>query len=152
MMRSLWLLLFVLLPHTLCLYAACGKSTTEKTPVVDHYIDDAVLHRRWAVMTDCSHPERPWVLMEVPSERAISMSPKAMSPQHLKPSIAAGAEVQLWSVNPDASVHLLGIALDAGAKGQIIHVRLRHSTTVLEGRVCEAGSAELVIRDRWKSR
>jgi len=151
--------LFALLLFSLPGQAACSgvrPAGSADVHVIDHYITDTVLHRKWAVMVDCSHPERPWTLEEVPMQRKVSTS---LNASHLlsersqsAPLVAAGATVQLWRVAPDGSIHLRGVALDSGEEGQTIHVRVQHSTTVLEGKIRGAGSVELLISDRWKSR
>jgi hypothetical protein len=150
-MRPALLLIFALLSQAAPLYAACTAVPTAKgARAVDHYITDNVLHRRWAVIVDCDHPERPWAMEEVkPWHETVSAS---SSPSHLPaPLIRAGAEVQLWRTSPDAHVNLRGIALDAGAEGQTIRVRVQHSTAVLEGKVRGAGSVELLTRNAWKA-
>jgi hypothetical protein len=132
------------------LHAACTAASAG-THVVDHYITDNVLHRKWAVMVDCSHPERPWTMEEVPVQRMLVAAPGSAPQATPLPSIAAGAEVLLWRADADAKIQLRGVALDSAKQGEMIHVRLLHSTVVLEGKVCGPGSAELVTLDRWKS-
>src|SRR5277367_6532052 len=121
---------------------------------VDHYITDGLLHRRWAVEVDCVHPDRPWTLVDVPWQRAGGSAPtKAAIPDIAKtsPLIPVGAKVRLWSTANEANISLLGTALEAGSAGQMIHVRTGQRGTVLEGRVCGAGSVELSIADRWQN-
>ncbi len=131
-----------------------GSSQAESLRV-DHYMTDGLLRRRWAVEVDCVHPERPWTLVDVPWQRAgVSTPTKAAIANIAKtaPLIPAGAKVRIWSIANDASIELSGTALDAGAAGQMIHVRTGERGTVLEGRVCGTGSVELSISDRWQSK
>ena len=123
---------------------------------MDHYISDPVLHRRWAVVVACSHPERPWTLKEVPWQGAAR---PAVSPQTMAglssgntPLIAAGTRVRLWSSAGGASIELAGTALEAGGVGQSIHVRTGTRGTVLEGRVRGAGSVELSSSGKWQNK
>ncbi|HMD21270.1 MAG TPA: flagella basal body P-ring formation protein FlgA [Alloacidobacterium sp.] len=122
---------------------------------VDHYITDGLLHRRWAVAMDCAHPDRPWTLLDVPWQGA---GPSALRKSAITdfakaaPLIPAGAKVRLWSTAGGANIDLSGTALEAGAVGQTIHVRTGQRGTVLEGRVCGAGSVELSTSDRWQKK
>jgi hypothetical protein len=145
-------LLILLAASALPLRAACGAGSVDMH-VVDHYFNDKVLHRRWAVIVDCSHPERPWTMEEVTYRQEIVTNTPHLSPidARLSPRIAAGAVVEIWKVDAGGNIHLRGVALDAAAEGQEIHVRLQHSTAVLEGRVRGVASVELLTQDRWKS-
>ena len=122
---------------------------------VDHYITDGLLHRRWAVVVDCAHPDRPWTLVDVPWQHAgVSAPTKAAITDIAKaaPLIPAGAKVRLWSTADNASIELSGTALEAGATGQTIRVRTGQRGTVLEGRVRGAGSVELSTSNRWQNK
>jgi hypothetical protein len=122
--------------------------------IVDHYITDAILHRKWAVVVDCGHPDRPWTVKAVPwsSEtgavtlsRANASQPAAIA----KPLVPAGAKVRLWRTAGSTDIELVGTALEAGGAGQTIHVRTGLQGAVLEGRVRGAGSVELFHSNRW---
>lgn len=123
---------------------------------MDHYISDPLLHRRWAVVVDCSHPERPWTLKDVPwqeaSRPAVSGQTRAGLSLGNTPLIAAGTRVRLWSSAGGARIELAGTALEAGAAGQSIHVRAGSRGTVLEGRVRGAGSVELSNSGKWQNK
>jgi hypothetical protein len=145
--------------HASVCHTGAGSSHAESLPVdhyiVDHYITDGPLHRRWAVAMDCAHPDRPWILVDVPWQRAgVPMPTKAAIPDIPKaaPLIPAGAKVRLWSTANRASIELSGTALEAGTEGQSIHVRTGQRGTVLEGRVHGAGSVELSTSDRWQKK
>lgn len=150
---ALVVLLVVPMRATVCNTGA-GLSQAESLRV-DHYITDGLLHRRWAVAVDCTHPDRPWTLVDVPWQRAgVSMPAKAAITDIAKtaPLVPAGAKVRLWSTANGASIELAGTALEAGTEGQTIHVRTGQRGTVLEGRVRGAGSVELSISDRWQKK
>jgi Chaperone for flagella basal body P-ring formation len=123
---------------------------------VDHYITDALLHRRWAVVMDCTHPDRPWTLLDVPWQGAGGSALRTAAitdfAKAAAPLIPAGAKVRLWSIADGASIELSGTALEAGAAGQTIHVRTGSRGTVLQGRVRGAGSVELLASDKWQNK
>ncbi len=130
-----------------------GRSVAEHS-IVDHYITDAILHRKWAVVVDCGHPDRPWTVKAVQWESDAGMA--ALSRVHasqpaaiVKPLVPAGAKVRLWRTGGSTDIELVGIALEAGGAGQTIHVRTGLQGAVLEGRVREAGSVELFHANRW---
>jgi hypothetical protein len=121
---------------------------------VDHYITDAILHRRWAVLVDCTHQDRPWTLEAAPWQDgaglvAVAGRMASGTATVVKPLIPAGAKVRLWRTADGANIELAGTALEAGMAGQVIHVRTGARGTVLEGRVRGAGSVELFSADRW---
>ena len=141
--------------------AACS-ALTAAAPVesrrVDHYVTDAVLHRRWAVLADRTHPERPWTLQEVPWEMPskkllhVPVSAAAADPSaKATPLISAGMKVRLWRNDLGARIELNGTALESGLTGQTIHVRTGSRGTVLEGRVRGASSVELSTSGKWQT-
>ncbi len=123
---------------------------------VDHYITDAPQHRRWSVVVDCSHPERPWTLQAVPwqsgARSAAVREAQAIEPQKSLPLIPAGMKVRLWRTAEGTKIELSGTALDAGAEGQTIHVRTGRHGAVLAGRVRGAGSVELLASTKWQDK
>ena len=136
--------------------SVCTENARVGDLKVDHYIADAVLHRRWAVIVDCGHPERPWTSQAVPwrsdvQNTAIGPTQVASVARTL-PSVPAGAKVRLWRVAEGANIELSGTALEAGSAGQMIHVRIGQRGTVLEGKVRGAGSVELSAPARQQSR
>jgi hypothetical protein len=148
----------VLLTAVPLLASVCGMAQppgVESGPyIVDHYIADTILHRRWAVVVDCAHPDRPWTLKAAlwQSESRVDAA-AAMKGGHpvaiAQPLIPAGAKVRMWRTADGADIELTGTALDAGVAGQTIHVRTGSRGTVLEGRVRGVGSVELLHADRW---
>lgn len=122
---------------------------------IDHYITDTTLHRSWAVMVDCSHPERPWILMPT-LHQVEDSAPRRQHPPvkqiRVNLVVRAGGKVRLWRNADGASIELLGRALESGAIGQAIHVRTGNHGVVLEGRVRGAGSVELLISGRWQNK
>lgn len=145
------------------MHSATCSTTAERGTIsygkllVDHYITDIPLHHRWAVLVDCAHPDRPWTLHDAPWQneslfRAHVQSPSAGT-DWVVPSIRVGARVRLWHMADGANINLSGIAMEAGAAGQTIHVRTGEHNTVLEGRVSGVGSVELLPAEKWlKSR
>src|ERR1700761_4670913 len=122
--------------------------------VVDHYITDAILHRKWAVVVDCGHPDRPWTVKAVPWSSDTGMATlarvNASQPAEIaKPLVYAGAKVRLWRTAGSTDIELVGTALEAGGAGQTIHVRTGLQGAVLVGRVRGAGSVELFHSNRW---
>ncbi|HTZ90383.1 MAG TPA: flagella basal body P-ring formation protein FlgA [Alloacidobacterium sp.] len=131
--------------------AAAGQSSW-----TDHYLTDLASHHRWAVVVDCSHPERPWTLKEVPWQN----TPRPDAVRRAKPVVSAratllippGAKVRLWRNLGGNSIALAGTALEGGVAGEKIHVRTGSRGVVLEGIVRDAGSVELFTSGKWKSR
>jgi len=155
LLSSMILLLCVLPARSLICTSLQGAPQVQGSRM-DHYVSDPVLHRRWAVVGDCSHPERPWTLREVPwqeaSRPAVSRQAEASLALGNAPLIAAGTRVRLWSSAGGASIELAGTALEAGEAGESIHVRAGSRGTVLEGRVRGAGSVELSNSGKWQNK
>ena len=141
--------MFALLAARLACSSVCEGSVQAGDFKVDHYIADPLLHRRWAVLVDCSHPERPWTSELVAWQGKLPISLPKLAPianaVKTPPLIPAGAKVRLWRVDDSASIELSGTALEAGSTGQMIHVRIGRRGTVLEGKVRDAGSVELSV-------
>jgi hypothetical protein len=145
--------------HVQPFYGACNAnraSAQSAVRVVDHYMTDNILHRRWAVTMDCNHPERPWGMEEVQWQS--SATPVVNPAIHLvevisvpAPLVTTGTKVRVWRVGKNASLQLRGIALEPGELGQTIHVRMQQPATVLECKVSGTDSVELLAPDRWKS-
>ena len=152
---SSMILLCALTARSLVCTSLPGASQVQGSRM-DHYFSDPVLHRRWAVVVDCSHPERPWTLKEVPwqdaSRAVMVLQAGAGISISSTPLIPAGARVRLWSNASGASIELAGTTVEAGAAGQIIHVRTGARGTVLEGRVRDAGSVELSSSGKWQNK
>jgi hypothetical protein len=118
----------------------------------ERYVADSVLHRRWVVVVDCSHPERPWTLREVPWQSTSHAMTEHKTESPAMPLVSAGTKVRLWHAGNGASIELTGTALECGAAGQTIHVRTGSRGTVLEGKVRAAGSVELVASSKWQGK
>src|SRR5215831_2158140 len=54
---------------------------------IDHYIYDAALHHRWAVMVDCEHPDWPWTLQSTPWESGAGIT--ELRSKHVGGAVAA---------------------------------------------------------------
>jgi hypothetical protein len=134
--------------------AVCNPGGAEAQLRVDHYMTDALLHRRWAVMVDCSHPDRPWTLKAEPwpGRRRAATSPTESLRKSVTstPLVHAGGKVQIWHVSDGARIELTGTSLETGYVGQMIHVRTGKRGVVLSGKVRGAGSVELSGSGKWK--
>lgn len=152
-------LVLVAVLHVSPFYGACSASHASAelaARVVDHYMTDNILHRRWAVTRDCNHPERPWGMEEVQwqSPATPSVSPAIHLVEVISvpaPLVTTGTKVRVWRIGANASLQLRGVALEPGGLGQTIHVRMQQPATILECRVSGADSVELLAPDRWKS-
>ena len=149
--------IFVLAVSPMCA-SVCNtlRSAPSGEPQIDHYITDAPQHRRWAVVVDCSHPERPWTLQAAPWQsgaRSVAVrETHTVDAQKSLPLVPAGMKVRLWRITEGTKIELSGTALDAGDKGQTIHVRTGRQGTVLAGRVRGAGSIELLASTKWQDK
>lgn len=136
--------------------AVCGArpatGSLEMQQVVDHYIVDYPLHLRWAVTVDCAHPERPWRTVAVAWQEPEGVHAVASQPI-LPPALVvkAGSRVEVWRIADNSMVQLHGTAVDSGAEGQVVHVRLFQSMTVLMGKVRGVGSVELTGSGKWEA-
>lgn len=90
---------------------------------------DRGLHRQWAVERDCAHPERPARLVEVPwsDARAEQTTRRAGNGAGARsaavPAVRAGTRVTVVGQGDEASIHLVGMALEAGSVGDTIRVQ-----------------------------
>jgi hypothetical protein len=79
---------------------------------VHHYLTDSSLDRRWAVVIDCQHPERPASLVMAPAKESGRVDRASRSEANVAPPlVTAGAHVRLWSAHNGAEIQLEGIAL-----------------------------------------
>jgi hypothetical protein len=147
-MRHLWLSLSLLL-FALPMYSAeCGARNSGN--VVVRYIPDGVLHRRWAVVADCAHPEWPWIAEEAPW----GAQPKDMAetatklPPEMMPVVRAGSRVFLWKNTNGTRMVLTVTALGPGRIGDCIRVRTE-SGAILEGKVRGPDLVELMDPAKW---
>jgi len=140
-MRHLgWVLLLLVSP-------AFGAECSARGPgsVVVRYIFDGVLHRYWAVVADCAHPERPWVTEEISQANAEIEAKTALQ---ATPVVEAGAKVILRKNEDGARIVLTATALEPGRTGDSIRVRIG-SGAVLEGKIRGPGQVELIGKAKW---
>lgn len=140
---------------SVCNASASANEAAGTSLSIDHYITDATLHRRWAVIVDCHHPDRPWILQTAqPQIEKSTPYPPQLPVKHAKAVlvIRTGGEVRLWRNADGASIDLSGTALEPGSIGQTIHVRTGQRSAVLEGKVRGAGSVELLVSDHWQDK
>jgi len=124
-------------------------------------ISDFALGRVWAVYSSCAHPEAPRtaVLIEgtaaaVPDRTATDrIGGEALAPaahraeaesRPAPPLVHSGSPVRLWLSSPVARIALAGLALENGAAGATIRVRVMPGGKVLDGTVRAADSVELI--------
>ena len=133
------------------LEAACGRSVESGTvanEVVDHYVADAALGRRWAIVVDCRHPGWPPHAVAAAgsvagkAEASSLANRAAASSEPAELVVQAGSQVELWSDSP-ARIRLSGIALQSGRLGQWISVKTRVQPVALHGIVRGPDSVEL---------
>ena len=133
--------------------ATCHANAGSGTLLVDHYMTDDLLRHRWAVLVDCAHPDRPWTLREVQWKKESPANAlgqlRSAEAGRIVSLVRAGDQIQLWRMTGDASIHLSGTALEAGAAGQTIRVRTGEHNIVLKGKVSGAGSVELLPTEKW---
>lgn len=147
----------------------------------DHYVTDAGLHRRWAILADRAHPERPWIAVPAASSAtgpegskpkpkpqstnagggvagqlalATAQVRQAPPPAKAPRIILPGTAVTLWQQSGDARIELSGTAVDGGTMGSVVHVRTGPGRALLAGIVCGPGSVELIglARQQWGRR
>lgn len=96
-------------------------------------ISDAVVGRRWLVMENCSRPQGPW--KAVPGLQAIETGGGSrVSTQALAEfMVRAGSRVHLIKSEANVRLNLAGVALESGAAGDHIRVRVSAQGTVLSG-------------------
>ncbi len=113
-------------------------------------IRDFALGQEWTVYASCVHPETPRIaVMAYPPaarDRRVAEEAQADVP-HAAPAVRAGDQIRLWLRSPVARVDLSAVALENGAAGATIRVRVEPGGTVLRGAVRSAGSVELGAGD-----
>jgi hypothetical protein len=145
-MRLLLVFLAVIVLAPVMHGAECGARHSGSAVV--GRISDGVLHRHWAVVADCAHPERPWVMAEDASVAAPPKNARPLSGNVLV--VRAGAKVFLWRKTKDARILLTATALGPGRTGDSICVRTE-AGAVLVGRVQGPGEVELMDSTKWKA-
>jgi len=91
---------------------------------------DSVLRQKWAIISNCLHPEWPEFALPVAGEMsidriqetAISSVKNAKAP----PVVHAGDIVQLWSQENSLRIDTPGVSEESGGLGEVIRVRLLH--------------------------
>jgi hypothetical protein len=124
--------------------AACGPGGPT--------VRDWGLHRAWAVVENCAHPERPAQLQEIAWRADAGTAPGGrtksgradLSPVEVQP----GMPVRVWRQTANMSIELQGTALQPGRRGERIAVRAGLGATVIEGRVVAPGLVELASGKR----
>jgi hypothetical protein len=111
-------------------------------------ISDFTLGRAWTVYASCSHPETPRIAVMVEKNAPLAQSSAAgadsLGTVSKPPIVRMGSTVRLWLSTPVARIALSGKALENGAVGATIRVRVMPGGKVLEGTVRTADSVELI--------
>jgi hypothetical protein len=116
-------------------------------------------HRSWIVYQRCAHPEMPRIaVLAPPSEaafdegqstnagsesRALLQARRPSSVAVAPPLVLAGSRVRLWREDVNAHIELAGVALDSGALGSGIRIRVLAGGSILRGTVSGRASVEL---------
>jgi hypothetical protein len=108
------------------------------------YMDDSVGGGRWAVVTDCRNPGSPARLLELPHSDSAARTLQG-HPNHPTSVVFNGTHVLLWRQASFTRVTLDAIALQNGAVGDTISLRLASGGAVLKGIVRNAGNVELQL-------
>jgi Chaperone for flagella basal body P-ring formation len=91
---------------------------------------DSVLRQRWAIVSDCSHPEWPELALRVTGKSEIDLPQETatFSVKNIKtaPIVHAGDVVQLWRQEPFLRIEILGVSEETADLGKTIRVRLLH--------------------------
>jgi hypothetical protein len=94
---------------------------------------DSVLRQRWAIISNCSHPEWPEVALPVTGESEIDLSQEAVSSsvKDVKTDsiVHVGDVVQLWRQENFLRIEIPGISEENGDLGKTVRVRLLHRST-----------------------
>jgi hypothetical protein len=134
---------------------------------------DFTLGRRWMIFVNCAHPEMPRIASldavsgevskseagpdkprmalavsgEIPPPPAAIGSPAGLAAPAAAPRlVAAASRVRLWRRDSVAAIDLAGTALDSGAEGAEIRVRVTAGGQLLRGIVRGPASVELSLR------
>jgi hypothetical protein len=106
---------------------------------------DPMLNQRWAMIASCSHPERPTFALLVSGPEVARNA--AQTPFLV---VHAGDLIQLWSQEQNLRIEAAGQAIEGGAIGSRVKVRLLHTgfdlgeEQTMIGIVRGAGSVEIL--------
>ena len=109
-------------------------------------LHDAPLDRNWLVFESCDDPQKPWLAVEGGASVYKNRPASAILDQGLADTLVrAGRQVRLFRSDPSIHIELAGVALDNGAAGAQIRVRVPGQGKVFRGTVRTASSVELGI-------
>ena len=118
--------------------AACGNART---------VRDRELHRSWRVERDCTHPERPAILVEVPWSASVERQhDSGVQSPNATPLVRAGMRVALTWEDKNSAGTLSGTALTTAGAGQTVRVRIQFGAAILYAVVRGPGWVELEPR------
>ncbi|WP_026443121.1 flagella basal body P-ring formation protein FlgA [Pseudacidobacterium ailaaui] len=140
--------LFLLLLLTAFPVQGAECSVRHEGKAIIRYLSDGVLHRRWALVADCAHPERPWKLEEAATDLPTEGKESSTGGRSDPVVVRTGAKVVLVMSDAGSRVVLTVTALGPGQKGDLIHVRTELGA-ILQARVQSAGQVEFMNRPKW---
>ena len=86
---------------------------------------DPILQQTWRTVVSCDHPERPATATLLPKQDRSSAKESEQSLiSRTAPTVRVGDKVRLWRQDDRMRIEVAGIAMESGAKGAIVHVRL----------------------------
>jgi hypothetical protein len=132
-----WAMLVILAIGVPMAQAACRNAGT---------IRDWGLHRMWRVEQDCSHPERPAVLVEIAWTATDLRHDSPASSLARPPLMRAGMRIAVTWQDEDSEGRLAGTALTTGRAGETVAVRTGFGSAILYGVVRGPGWVELPRR------
>jgi len=93
---------------------------------------DPLLHRSWAMIASCGHPDRPWIAMLLPEMKLRgALSSFDSRTDHSQstpfPVVHSGDLVQLRGSEKNLRIEVAGKAEESGTVGSIVHVRMINS-------------------------
>ena len=114
---------------------------------VVRYVEDPALRNTWAFFMDCDHPEGPGRLVTIDrtTPRVVNLIPVTTTVTNLQPrGIHAGETITLVEDTPALHLALQAVALEAGAQGGTIRVRLLKGGAVLLALILGPGRVVLL--------
>jgi hypothetical protein len=94
---------------------------------------DLVLRQRWAIISNCSHPEWPELALPLTGNDPIDLPQEivtsSVTDAKTTSIVHAGDVVQLWRQEDSLRIEIPGISEETGDLGKTIRVRLLHRST-----------------------
>lgn len=94
---------------------------------------DPFLHRRWASIVSCEHPEWPAIEMPLPTmqtQRLVVRESASLPMKSNPPIVHAGDTVEMWSREGGLRIEMAAVAEQNGELGKSVRVRLMPRQTL----------------------